>query len=438
MAQNSVNYDDKELIQLDLGIEDTQTLRSDALNSFLENDVVITGDPNNITPVNNEDDDVNVDDNDTPPAPVRGKKPSTDPKPKPKNDDEAEKLLALENERKQKQQALLNALNDEDPENDSDPDPAKPSKENNADDNQDDLGNSIASFAKELYKMEFFTKDSEDESEDIKTPEELLERMNRQYRKGATQILENYLSRYGEKHRQAFSAIFEKGVDPDTYLAQLNKIESYKTLDLAVENNQERVVAEALRNNKWDEEDIKDEIQRLKNNSDLEVTAKRYVKGLIRNEELVAKELEIEREKEEQRKEAIDAQYDYNLRTIYSEKLKAKDFDGLPVTESLVSKAYDFAYNKKWELDGATLTDFDRFMLDLKKPENHEAKAKLALLLAPDYDPKKPIKIDFSRIQKRAVTQGSNRLFEELTKKSKNSSDSGKTSYRQASESFFD
>jgi hypothetical protein len=109
----------------------------------------------------------------------------------------------------------------------------------------------------------------------------------------------------------------------------------------------------------------------------------------------------------------------------------------VPITDGLVQKAYDFAYNKKWELNGTLLTDFDRFILDLKKPENHAVKAKLALLFAPEYDPNKPIKVDFSKIQKRAVSKESTTLFKDLATKSKGGN-KGQSAYANVTKSFFD
>ena len=91
-----------------------------------------------------------------------------------------------------------------------------------------------------------------------------------------------------------------------------------------------------------------------------------------------------------------------------------------------VLKVRLFLLTDKYKLpSGELLTEFDRTILDLKRPENHEMKVKVALLLKVlEKDP------TLSTIQKTGITKKSNELFGEVarqaSKTSMKSSSSGK------------
>jgi hypothetical protein len=92
--------------------------------------------------------------------------------------------------------------------------------------------------------------------------------------------------------------------------------------------------------------------------------------------------------------------------------MKAKDFDGIPLNPKLVNELQDFLLVDKWKTPtGETLSDFDRTILDLKKPENHAMKVKVGLLLKIlEKDP------TLSTIQKSGVTKGTDKLFGEVAR----------------------
>jgi hypothetical protein len=72
---------------------------------------------------------------------------------------------------------------------------------------------------------------------------------------------------------------------------------------------------------------------------------------------------------------------------------------------------------------GETLTDFDRTILELKRPENHAMKVKLGLLLKIlEKDP------TLSTIQKTGVTKKSNELFGQVARQVEKSATKGNKS----------
>jgi hypothetical protein len=94
------------------------------------------------------------------------------------------------------------------------------------------------------------------------------------------------------------------------------------------------------------------------------------------------------------------------------EKLKTKEFDGIPLNPKLANELQDFLLVDKYKTNsGETLTDFDRTILELKRPENHAMKVKVALLLKIlEKDP------TLSTIQKTGISKKSNELFGEVAR----------------------
>jgi hypothetical protein len=279
-------------------------------------------------------------------------------------------------------------------------------------------GSQFSALANDLFNLGVFTKDSEDEEVSISTPEEFLERFNAEKKKGASEMIENFLTQFGEDYKQAFESIFVKGVDPKEYFGAYDKVVSFSEMDLSNENNQMSIMRQALSDQGFDSEDIDTEIERLQNYGDLETVATRHHKVLVKKEAKKLQEMELQAEQLQQQKAAIKNQYVSNVQTILSNKLKEKEFDGIPLNPQLANELQDFLLVDKWKTpQGETLSDFDRTILDLKRPENHETKVKVALLLKIlEKDP------TLSTIQRKGVTKQSNKIFNEVARQVKKTS----------------
>jgi hypothetical protein len=122
--------------------------------------------------------------------------------------------------------------------------------------------------------------------------------------------------------------------------------------------------------------------------------------------------MEQEKEVQLQQQAQYKQQYANNVTQVLQDKLKAKEFDGIPLNPKLAGELQDFLVTDKYKTNsGETLTDFDRTILELKRPENHERKVKVALLLKIlEKDP------TLSTIQKNGVTKKSNELFGEVAR----------------------
>jgi hypothetical protein len=305
---------------------------------------------------------------------------------------------------------------------DEDDAPAKPdvkaSDTTNDDDEDEDEGNNpFTAFARDLFKLGGFTVDDDEEEAPINTAEEFLERFNAEKKKGAINIVNEFIGQFGEDYQEAFQAIFVKGVSPKDYYGTYNAIENYAEMDLSNEANQVAVIRQALADQEFDAEDIETEIEKLRNYGDLESTATRHHKVLVKKEASKLQKLEQEKETQLKQQAAYKQQYAQNVGTILQDKLKSKEFDGIPLNPKLAGELQDFLVTDRYKTgSGEMLTEFDRTILELKRPENHEMKVKVALLLKIlEKDP------TLSTIQKAGVTKKTDTLFGEVTRQSSKS-----------------
>lgn len=356
------------------------------------------------------------------------------PAPKPAVAKGKEVVQKLDGEEPNPQDAIRNFLGGGDDEGDDgdDPAPAPEKKEENPaapGEDPEEPDSPFVALSRDLFKLGVFTKDEDEQDVEISTPEQFLEKFNAEKKKGAIEIVDNFIGQFGEDYQKAFDAIFVKGVDPKDYFGAYNKVVSFAELDISQESNQEQVIRQALTDQGFDPEDITTEIERLKNYGDLETVATRHHKVLVKKEAAKLQQMEQEAEQMQRQRAMVRNQYIQNVQSVLQDKLKAKEFDGIPLNPKLASELQDFLLVEKYKTQsGETLTDFDKTILELKRPENHALKVKVGLLLKIlEKDP------TLSTIQKTGVTKKSTQLFEEVarqtTKKSTGTSSSKANSW---------
>ena len=395
------------------GIQDTMEMgmgNAELLNDLMGPDSA-TSNPDDLQDIVKEVED---------PAPAKTKPAAA----KTIGDDIVEKSTDKSDEdKKQDLQDFLLGGDDEEEEEDSPA--AKPVEKVDSEEEVEDVASTkFEALANDLFNLGVFTKEDDDDEEPINTPEEFLERFQAEKKKGAIEVVNNFIGQFGEDYQQAFDAIFVKGVNPKEYFGTYNNIESFAEMDLGQEGNQVAVIKQALNDQGFDPEDIETEVERLKNYGDLETVATKHHKVLVKKEAQKLAQLEQKAEVELQQKAAIKNQYIQNVQTILGEKLKAKEFDGIPLNPKIAGELQDFLLVDKYKTNsGETLTDFDRTILELKRPENHAMKVKLGLLLKIlEKDP------TLSTIQKTGVTKKSNELFGQVARQVEKSATKGNKS----------
>jgi hypothetical protein len=362
--------------------------------------------------------------NEPTPAPTKktiSKQPAaSEPEPEKKDDDPKKDI-----------QNFLYGEDDEESEEETNDKPAvAPAKKaaqttDNQEDSKDDNEegeeaptSQFTALSRDLFKLGVFSKEEDEEEATIDTPEAFLEKFQAEKKKGAIEIVDNFIGQFGEDYQKAFDAIYVKGVDPKDYFGAFNQIKSFTDMDLTQENNQVAVIKQALTDQGFEPEDVTTEVERLKNYGDLESVATKHHKVLIKKEGQKLQQMEQEREAQLQQQQAIKQQYYQNVNNVLQEKIKAKEFDGIPINTKLAGELQDFLVTDKYKTNsGETLTDFDRTILELKRPENHATKVKLALLMKiMEKDP------TLSTIQKTGITKKSNELFGEVARQAQKSS----------------
>lgn len=270
----------------------------------------------------------------------------------------------------------------------------------------------FTALSNDLFKLGVFSKDEEEENVIIKTPEEFLERFNSEKKKGAIEIVNNFIGQFGEDYQAAFDAIYVKGVSPKEYFGVYNNIASFVGLDLTSKENQISVMRQSLADQEFEPEDITSEIERLENYGDLESAATKHHKVLVKKETAKLQQMEQKAAEELQQKTVIKNQYIQNVQTILQEKLKVKEWDGIPLNPKLINELQEFLLVDGWVTpSGEKLTGFDKSILELKKPENHASKVKIALILKIlEKDP------TLSTIKRSEVTKHTDNLFADLAK----------------------
>lgn len=393
--------DNQELSQFgNFSIEDTMNMgmgSSELLNDLMSPETASSS-PDDVTVIKDE-----------PPAPKKVAKAPEAPK--------EEEAPVKEDSTKSIQDFLLG---DEEEEEDDDVAPAKPvAKETKevADEEDEPETSQFTALSNDLFKLGVFNKDEDEEDVAITSPEEFLERFNLEKKKGAISIVEDFIGQFGEDYKQAFDAIFVKGVDPKEYFGTYNNIQSFAELDLSQEGNQVAILKQALADQGFDPEDVETEVERLKNYGDLESVAAKHHKVLVKKEAAKLAQMEQQREQELHKQQAFKQQYVNNVQSVLQDKLKAKEFDGIPLNPKLANELQDFLLVDKYQTSsGEKLTEFDRQILELKRPENHALKVKMGLLM-------KILETDptLSTIQKRGISKKSDDLFSEVARQTSKS-----------------
>ena len=399
--------DNQELSQFgNFSIEDTMNMgmgSSELLNDLMSPETASSS-PDDVTVIKDE----------PPAAPKKAEKAPEAPK--------EEAAPPKEDSTKSIQDFLLG----DDEEEEDDDAPATPTKSAaketkkvvEEEDNDDEPETSqFTALSNDLFKLGVFNRDEDEDDVAITSPEEFLERFNLEKKKGAIDIVENFIGQFGEDYKQAFDAIFVKGVDPKEYFGTYNNIQSFAELDLSQEGNQVAVLKQALADQGFDPEDVETEVERLKNYGDLETVAAKHHKVLVKKEAAKLAQIEQQREQELHKQQAFKQQYINNVQSVLQDKLKAKEFDGIPLNPKLANELQDFLLVDKYQTSsGEKLTEFDRQILELKRPENHALKVKMGLLM-------KILETDptLSTIQKRGISKKSDDLFSEVARQTSKS-----------------
>jgi len=377
---------------LNFGIEDTESLDSSDLDSFLSD-----ADPEDVNPIptQTKEEPTTPDKKDSPTStPPKQNKPEKKEEKQP--DNAPEKELELDD--------FLDDVTDQ--EDSKDPEGKK--KDTKPEEDQD----LFQKYSDALLEMGIFSLDENEETITITNPQEFKERWEYEREKDAYNMLDKYIGRFGEKHKNFIVSVLN-GVDPEKYFSAYTNVENFANLDISKEDDQKVIYREALKRQGLSSEKIEKKLQRAIELGELEDDAKDFHEILLEQEQEALTNIKKEKEAELERKENEKKFYNDGIRTIVINKLKEKEFDGIPVNEKVANSVYDFLTTEKYQLpDGELLTELDKWFLELKRPANYAKRVKLALLAQND--------LNLEGIKKTAITKETNELFGNLKKNSAN------------------
>lgn len=267
----------------------------------------------------------------------------------------------------------------------------------------------ISKLVDNYYELGILT--GEKEENPITTDEALLERFQLEKRNGANEVLHNFLSKFGEDYREAFQKIFVEGVHPKDYYTTVEPLQDISDLDLEQESNQIRVVRQYYRDILNIPEDLAEKKLKIMQDAGELVSEATIAVDKIQSSVKQALAAKAQAKAQEEADRQYTAQvYDTTLRSTLQKDLSGNDFKGLPVNSQTVASIYNNLVRPAWKLpDGQEITDFQKFLLDLKKPENVQTAILIDLLRQNNFD--------LSKIQTKKENAKKSQMFDALTVK---------------------
>ena len=260
-----------------------------------------------------------------------------------------------------------------------------------------------------------------DENEDIEWNEQtFLAKMNETIEDKAWNQLEQLATEtYGEAGVQMIEDIFINKVPVQEYLQMFSNEQIVENVDLGVEANQERVFRLYLAKTGMDEDEIQDQLNYARDTDRLEAYSQKYhgklVEKMQQERAILAQESEarvqVMRQKEEEREQLYA--------DVLDGAIASGSIEGYPINEQAANELFDFVLSKPHVLpNGQRISEFEYKLARMRQedPSKFLAVAKLV-----------QSNLDLSPVKRKAVTDETNSLFNNLKTKSKKSSPSNKS-----------
>jgi len=302
------------------------------------------------------------------------------------------------------------------------PAPAEEEEEEevNLEDDEDEEGeeNQFEVFANGLIQAGMLNVE---EGEEIEWNEQtFLAKMNDTIEDKAWNQLEQLATEtYGEAGVQMIEDIFINKVPVQEYLQKFSNEQIVENVDLSVEANQERVFRLYLAKTGMDEDEIQDQLNYARDNDRLEAYSQKYhtklVEKMQQERAVLAQESEarvqVMKQKEEEREQLYA--------DVLDKAIASGTIEGYPLNEQAANELFDFVLSKPHVLpNGQRISEFEYKLAKMRQedPSKFLAVAKLV-----------QSNLDLSPVKRKAVTEETNSLFNNLKTKSKKSSPSNKS-----------
>lgn len=233
------------------------------------------------------------------------------------------------------------------------------------------------------------------------------------------QLEEMAVETYGEAGVQMIEDIFINKVPVQEYLQRFANEQIVENVDLSVEENQERVFRLYLAKTGMDEDEIQDQLNYARDNDRLEAYSQKYHVKLIEKMQQERAALAQESEARVQAMRQKEEEREQLYADVLDGAIASGAIEGYPINEQSASELFDFVLSKPHVLpNGQRISDFEYKLAKMRQEDPSKFLA-VAKLVQSD--------LDLTPVKRKAVTEETNSLFNNLKTKSKKSSPSNKS-----------
>ena len=286
------------------------------------------------------------------------------------------------------------------------------------DDEEEGEENYFEVFAKGLIQAGMLNVD---ENEDIEWNEQtFLSKMNETIEDKAWDQLEQLATEtYGEAGVQMIEDIFINKVPVQQYLQMFSNEQVVENVDLSVEDNQERVFRLYLAKTGLDSEEIEDQLNYARDNDRLEAYATKYHTKLVERMQQERAALAQESEARVQAMRQKEEEREQLYADVLDGAIASGTIEGYPINEQSANELFDFVLSKPHVLpNGQRISEFEYKLAKMRQEEPSKFLAVAKLVQS---------NLDLTPVKRKAVTEETNSLFNNLKTKSKKSPSTNKS-----------
>lgn len=233
------------------------------------------------------------------------------------------------------------------------------------------------------------------------------------------QLEEMAVETYGEAGVQMIEDIFINKVPVQEYLQRFANEQIVENVDLSVEENQERVFRLYLAKTGMDEDEIQDQLNYARDNDRLEAYSQKYHVKLIEKMQQERAALAQESEARVQAMRQKEEEREQLYADVLDKAIASGTIEGYPLNEQAANELFDFVLSKPHVLpNGQRISDFEYKLAKMRQEDPSKFLA-VAKLVQSD--------LDLTPVKRKAVTEETNTLFNDLKTKSKKSTKAAKS-----------
>lgn len=280
-------------------------------------------------------------------------------------------------------------------------------------DTTDTQENEFMVISKGLLESGVFSESEEPLPE---TPEQFVERFQKEKIKGANEQLTKFLSQFGQDYMDAFRAIYINGVNPKEYFQIGAQSENILNLDMEQEANQKKITKKYyMEVSGLSEARAEKMLQSVIEDGELDSEANMALTKFKEQHESKLAAVEQAKIQDQERRAQEKQYFNHHVTQFLQTKKDSKDFDGLKFNDDISMTVQRNLTQPAYKLpNGELITEFQKFIMELSNPENIETAIKIALLRENDFD--------FSKIQAKKAKEEQSSIWNSLKKQTQRQS----------------